>query len=124
MKYFIRYIRMMVRLTYSPSQVLPPEQVTWDQQDSANLSIFMESGTGKKFTRYLKDIEAQTNAMAVIKNTNTTFNNGTAFGVRTLLAHVFSLSAIDPQPNQEDEYEALRRETGFEGLENLMSQYK
>jgi len=124
MRYFIRYIKMMMRLTYSPSKIIPSEEMIWDEQDKVNLSTFMESGTGKRFSKILKNIEAETNAITVMKDSNTKWNNGNAFGNRTMLAHVFALSAIDPQPNEGDEYEALRRETGFEGLESLMSQYK
>jgi len=124
MRYFIRYIKMMMRLTYSPSKIIPSEEMIWDEQDKVNLSTFMESGTGKRFSKILKNIEAETNAITVMKDSNTEWNNGNAFGNRTMLAHVFALSAIDPQPNEGDEYEALSRETGFEGLESLMSQYK
>jgi len=123
MKYFIRYIKMMMRLTYSPSKIIPSEGMAWDEQDKVNLATFMDSGTGKRFVKILKNIEAETNAITVMKDKNPEWNNGIVFGNRTMLAHVFALSAIDPQPNQEDEYESLRRETGFEGLEELMSQY-
>jgi len=122
MRYFIRFLRMMLKLTHSPSAILPSQQLVWNDTDKENLTIFIESGTGKRFVKILKNIEAETNAQAIMSNKDISYNSGTAFGSRTMLAHVFAMSATDPQPNQEDEYELLRPETGFDELESILSQ--
>jgi hypothetical protein len=113
---------MMVMLTYSPSKVAPEGGLPWSDADAADLTTFMNSTTGQRFTRILKDIEAQTNAQAVIDKKDIVYNSGTAFGNRCMLAHVFALSATTPQPNQEDEYELLRHGSGLEELEQMMAQ--
>lgn len=118
-RYIFRYIKIFKFLTYSPVTILEDELLTWTDGDRKNLAGFFESDTGTKFERMLKNIEARTNAVTVINNKSIEYNSGVACGSRAMLAHVFALSAVDPQP-QGDEYEVFRQETGFENLENLI----
>jgi hypothetical protein len=116
-KYFIQYIKVFFRLTHSPSIILPSGLKKWTDEDAQALLLFFKSPLGRKLEIILKNIEAETNARAIIQNKDFEYNAGTAFGSRCMLAHVFSLSALNPQPNTGDEYDELRQLAGTEDIE-------
>jgi hypothetical protein len=117
LKYLIQYIKVVLKLTSSPSIILPRGLVQWTDEDAQSLMLFFKSPIGKKFEMILKNVEAETNARAIIQNKDFEYNAGTAFGSRCMLAHIFSLAATIPQPNTGDEYDEIRNLAGTDDIE-------
>jgi len=115
-----RYIKIFKRLTFSPTVILP--QTEWTEGDAKNLEAFFKSETGRRFTKFVSNLEAENNARAVIETKNTQYNAGAAFGGRSMVAHIFNLSVNDPQPLNEDEYENFRNESELDILDKLQAQ--
>ena len=115
-----RYIKIFKRLTFSPTVILPKTE--WDEGDSKNLEAFFKTSTGERLRKFMNNLEAENNARAVIETKNTQYNAGTAFGSRSMVAHIFTLSVTDPQPLNEDEYDTYRNETELDEVDKLLSQ--
>jgi len=121
--YAYRYIKTFNLLTNRPQTILPDELIQWEDKDRKSLEAYFETKTGQRLSRILKNIEAKNNANSVTSVKNITYDAGVACGSRMMLAHLFSLSAYNPQPKEVDDYEALREEALSEELEEIMSQY-
>jgi len=113
----IRYIKIFYKLTFTPSVIVPTNLFGWSDGDSKDLKIFCDSNTGKKLVKILQNIEAETNAKAIMDDKNTSYSAGVAFGARSMLAHFFAQSATNPQPNQGDEYDELRVGIDLDSIE-------
>ncbi len=118
-RHIYRFIKIFKKLTFSPTVILP--SLEWDEGDAKNLEAFFKSETGERLRKFMNNLEAENNARAVIENKNTQYNAGTAFGGRSMVAHIFSLSVTDPQPQSEGEYDTYRNEAELDEVEKLLS---
>ena len=117
-----RFLKIFKKLTFTPTVILP--SASWTEGDAKNLEAFFKSDTGRRFEKFVSNLEAENNARAVIETKNMKYNAGIAFGGRSMVAHIFALAVTDPQPINGDEYDSFRNETELDEIEKLQAQLR
>jgi len=112
---FLKYVKIFYYLLQRPTPA--EDDMPWTHRDAKNLAIFFESDTGKKLSRSMRNMDAKNCSQYSIKPDNAQYNAGYACGGKSIMAHVFSLSAKLFQPQME-EYEALPFEAEEDDLDN------
>ena len=114
----LKRLKILFQLIDSAMRV--EDDIPWTKGNTDDLRMFFETPTGKKLSRKIKNLIAETNAYAVQRPKDIQHNAGIARGYQELGSHIFSWSATF-QPQME-EYEGQGDETGLDNLANLVSE--